>query len=660
MSVRRRRRTWSWPVVAGVAVGALSVVALAHSGTQPASRLLVFATNGDGTRGELAIATVRPDGRGFRKLTSGEGPAWSPRWTRDGRHIVFWTFNELAKSELAAEQNWRMRPDGTKWRRLPYGEVSPRGDLVWAGDRVLTLDGRTRNKLRWGLRRSWEGIVDVVWSPDGRYIAASVYGETATDEFEEILVTRSDGGSVARAVVSRRPGQKAWAYSWSPDGKRLLVELNEYWYSIRADGTGKTRLARVPDPRDSASAWSPDSRMVAYVTSGAILGVSSQGGPTRRLVSIRSRGRQTREVYVAWSSRGELAFSDNDGIYVARPGSRARRVSRLRGEPAWSRDGGRLVFSAEKDLTSDVAVASGEIFVVDRLGHGLRRLTTTQWSDEPQLSPNGTQIAFTRDVERPDLGPSDDSTVYVMSATGIRERRLGLGHGPRWSPDGRSIACVRNRRVVVLDLARGVASTLSLGREPAWSPDGERLAFVRYHDGEDERDTWSELFIARRDGSQRRELDPSTERLRISRPVWSPDGSTIAALVAYAGSEETDGVWLLNASTGAARTLLRGNYTAFEWSPDGIQAAFVRQLSYDEERLGVVAVRTGAVRYLAPASPDYESIAWSTDGVEIGFVRSGREVDSVPDGYDVWAVRADGSQLRRLTRTAGLERSLDW
>jgi Tol biopolymer transport system component len=106
-----------------------------------------------------------------------------------------------------------------------------------------------------------------------------------------------------------------------------------------------------------------------------------------RAVSILERVDRELSVFDPdWSPDGNLlAFAVDDvtegqrtGIYVSRPdGSRARRLSARSwpSGPTWSRDGQWLAFVNDVPLQSDYA---GEIWIVQRDGTGLRRLTTTR------------------------------------------------------------------------------------------------------------------------------------------------------------------------------------------------------------------------------------------------------------------------------------------
>jgi Tol biopolymer transport system component len=108
------------------------------------------------------------------------------------------------------------------------------------------------------------------------------------------------------------------------------------------------------------------------------------------------------------------------------------------GQPNWSPDGKRLVFS------SDGGTAGG-LFLVNPDGSNLRRLTTTTGGEYgASFSPDGKWIAF---QGRPDNAQVNER-VYVVRSDGTGRKQLtnsGLNSvGPRWTIDGR-IRFTQNR-----------------------------------------------------------------------------------------------------------------------------------------------------------------------------------------------------------------------
>jgi len=90
-----------------------------------------------------------------------------------------------------------------------------------------------------------------------------------------------------------------------------------------------------------------------------------------------------------------------------------------------------------------------------------------------------------------------------------------------------------------------------------------------------------------------------------------------------------------------------------EWSPDG-----TRILAWYFDTISTIDAVTGVTTKILELTDGYvESATWSPDGETIGFIRCNSDYDVC----DVYSVAAQvGAKARRLTRTPGVEFSLDW
>ena len=214
--------------------------------------------------------------------------------------------------------------------------------------------------------------------------------------------------------------------SWSPSGRRIAymaatgrIGIGELWV-MNENGGGKRRLPIAapyfPDLDSFVGSWSRDEKTIAVaatrlegqgntVSTPVVLGVPVDGGKPRELFAL-PRGKFTASVSSPqFSPNGKLiAFRYSSGccnsaLYIARPdGSMRRRLASadtgLGRALDWSPDGKRIVF-VQRVITK--GSFNPELFVINTNGSGLRRLTTTDGTNNdltPSWSPNGRQILF--------------------------------------------------------------------------------------------------------------------------------------------------------------------------------------------------------------------------------------------------------------------------
>ncbi len=241
--------------------------------------------------------------------------------------------------------------------------------------------------------------------------------------------------------------------------------------------------------------------------------------------------------------------------------------------PRWSPDGKYLAFTASRG-DEDEKKKGAQVWLLNRSGGEAQKLTDVKGGvDDYEWSPDSTRLVLV--VSDPD--PSDDpekiegwkkktKPPIVIDRYQFKRDYAGyLGH-------------LRDH-LYVFDLATKKAEAITSGdydnRSPSWSPDGKHIAFVSKRGPDPDRSHDSNIFVVEaRAGATPRQLT-TYQGEDGGRPVWSPDGSTIAYLQGdeakwYAYDQNT--LALIPSAGGTPRVLTASLDRAVgspEWSADG-------------------------------------------------------------------------------------------
>jgi len=288
---------------------------------------------------------------------------------------------------------------------------------------------------------------------------------------------------------------------------------------------------------------------------------------------------------------------------------------------------------------------------------------------EPRLSPDGSQVAFSLQT----VSPGKDGyrhAIWAVDTAGGGPRRLTIGarHDikPRYSPDGRTLAFLSDRRLQVeeepaageakeredlqqihlLPLDGGEATRLTdLPRgvkDYEWAPDGTRLFVLSSSHGA----TREEDTKRRGKAPKPKPGEPPTSDYHfVDRLGYMFNGSGFIY-------HQTAQLWVVDAATGEARRLTDepAGVGGAAWSPDGDRIVYTTNLRRDHDlesrsHLVVIDVASGRRTRLTDDAGILFSPTWLPDGRTVAAIGG-----YLPDNFyrnDLWLIAADGSDARK-------------
>lgn len=317
--------------------------------------------------------------------------------------------------------------------------------------------------------------------PDARILSISSSGEMA------ILLgspARGAPGTLARVPLSggapREILENVNDADWSPDGTNLAVSQ-----TVRGRSRIEYPIGNVLDETDGLPPVtlrvSPKGGLLAFFAYDNAVGDFA-------VTLLDTHGRK-RVLSRGWRGEGGLAWSP-DGSEVWYAGTKTggepalhavttNGVDRIVVEaPAWlviqdiSRDG-RLLATVEDSRLGILG-----------LGPGSQQERDLSWFEASRIydiSADASMILF----EELSYGQSRNPAIYLRKMDGSAAVRLGDGHRPALSPDGKWVACIETKgpRTSLTLLPTGAGEARSIGppgmhyERVEWFPDGRRILF---------------------------------------------------------------------------------------------------------------------------------------------------------------------------------------
>jgi hypothetical protein len=265
--------------------------------------------------------------------------------------------------------------------------------------------------------------------------AGAQLGVAVTRGFNVYLTTATGGAT--HAVTTRGTGYAGYWYpwySWSPDGKYLLLLR---WHAsgptgtlFLADATGKVlrTLATPPIPTDFWPSWALDADQIAFV---ARQQVDRSYGGFRNIVMRMDVNGRTHPLFT---------YLSHEGCGGGTPDPAEQRYWQ---EVGFEGDAPRMSWSVTQGIAAYTASCAGGMNITDL--HTGRTQSHPHWI-EPALSLRGTlAVAAPRSAS-----PPRPAVVLVNPHTGRILRVAGRGELPGWSPDGNSLYFIDRTQVRTL------------------------------------------------------------------------------------------------------------------------------------------------------------------------------------------------------------------
>lgn len=298
----------------------------------------------------------------------------------------------------------------------------------------------------------------------------------------------------------------------------------------------------------------------------------------------------------------------------------------------------------------------------------IKKLTLDDYSnyevvDNPQMSPDGKQIIYTRqwiDMLN-DKRPND---LWIMDADGNKNRYFMEGSSAKWSPDGQRLVFLKEGKPKGTQIfikyigVEGEPTQISrLESAPSniqWSPDGKYISFTMFVE---EKEGWNVKLPKKPKGATWTEEPRFVDKVQYRRD--------------RSGFVEQGNIhlFLIPTSGGKATQITNGKWDhggSYDWTPDSKNIIFsslrIEESEYAlrESQLYSISVVSKNITQLTARKGTESSPRVSPDGKSIAFI-GGEPLETFYTNSQVYLMNTDGSNVRVVSSTLDrVPNSLFW